>query len=286
MADHNHRFPIAKMSRLFGVSRSGYYRWLGRGLSRRATMHQQLRQAIRRAWEASGRTYGSPRIHRQLTGEGWSASRPRVARLMRAMGIASQIRRKWVATTDSSHRLPVAPNLLGRNFRPTGLGQAWVSDITYLPSEGGWLYLTTVMDLADRQILGWNLSKGLRAEETSIAAFRQAVAKRRPTDALLFHSDRGIQYACTEFTSLLAANNITQSMSRKGNCWDNAPAESFFKTLKAELQMDWPFASYEQARRNIFAFIDLWYNRKRLHSAIGYQTPIQAARQRTHNQAA
>jgi transposase InsO family protein len=206
---------------------------------------------------------------------------------MGRMGIASRIRRKWVVTTNSGHRLPVAPNLLDRQFTPPGLGQVWVSDITYLPSSRGWLYLTTVMDLADRQILGWNLGKGLQAKETSIAAFRQAVAKRRPTSDLLFHSDRGIQYAATEFTSLLAARNITQSMSRKGNCWDNAPAESFFKTLKAELQMqDRPFASYEEARRVIFTFIDLWYNRKRLHSTLDYQTPIQAAQQLTHNQAA
>jgi len=274
------------MSRLFGVSRSGYYRWLGRRPSRRATTNQQLRQAIRQVWEASGRTYGSPRIHRQLTGEGWLASRPRIARLMAAMGIASRIRRKWVVTTDSGHALTVAPNLLDRNFAPGRLGQVWVSDITYLPSNQGWLYLTTVMDLADRQILGWNLSRNLRAEETSIAAFRQAAATRRPTDSLLFHSDRGIQYACGEFTSLLAAGKITQSMSRKGNCWDNAPAESFFKTLKAELQMDRPFTSYEEARKTIFAFVELWYNRQRLHSALDYQTPIQVARQLTANQAA
>lgn len=249
-------------------------------------MNQQLRQAITRVWETSARTYGSPRIHRQLISEGWSASRPRVARLMAAMGIASQIRRKWVATTDSRHALSVAPNLLDRNFAPGRLGQVWVSDITYLASNQGWLYLTTVMDLADRQILGWNLSRSLRAEETSIAAFRQAAATRRPTDSLLFHSDRGIQYACGEFTSLLAAGKITQSMSRKGNCWDNAPAESFFKTLKAELQMDRPFTSYDEARKNIFAFVELWYNRKRLHSALDYQTPIQVARQLTRNQAA
>jgi len=245
-----------------------------------------LRLAIRRAWEACARTYGSPRIHRQLTSEGWSVSRPRVARLMRAMGIASQIRRKWVATTDSGHTLPVAPNLLERRFAPARLGQVWVSDITYLPSTQGWLYLTTVMDLGDRQILGWNLSRGLRAEETSIAAFTQATAKRSPTDALLFHSDRGIQYAAAEFTSLLAAHNVTQSMSRKGNCWDNAPAESFFKTLKTELQMEHPFISYSEARRTLFAFIDLWYNRKRLHSAIGYRTPVQAEQLLTQKQAA
>lgn len=286
MADHNTRFPIAKMSQLFGVSRSGYYRWLSRGPSARAIANQHLRAAIRRVWEASGRTYGSPRIHRQLVADGWSASRPRVARLMQAMGIQSQIRRKWKAPSGRSHNVAVAPNLLGRRFSPSKLGQVWVSDITYFPSNQGWLYLTTVMDLADRQILGWNLSRSMKAEETSMAAFRQAAAKRSPTDSLLFHSDRGIQYGCSEFTGLLAANNITQSMSRKGNCWDNAPAESFFKTLKAELQIDRPFTNYTEARGAVFAFIELWYNRKRLHSALDYQTPAQAEKQLTHNQAA
>lgn len=274
------------MSRLFGVSRSGYYRWLGRGPSRRAIANQQLKGAIRQVWETSGRSYGSPRIHRQLIGEGWSASRPRVARLMRQMGIASRIRRQWVSTTDSQHKLPVAPNMLGRQFAPSGLGQAWVSDITYLPSYQGWLYLTTVMDLGDRQIIGWNLSRTLSANVTSVAALSEALARRRPSDSLIFHSDRGIQYGCSEFTGLLEKNRITQSMSRKGNCWDNAPAESFFKTLKAELQIDRPFTSFAEARKTIFEFIELWYNRKRLHSALDYRTPAQTEQLLTYNQAA
>ncbi|MFH5886447.1 IS3 family transposase [Halalkalibaculum sp. DA3122] len=275
MTDHKQSYPIAKMAKLFGVSRSGYYRWLGSGPSKRTLENQRLRQAIAEAWDASGHRYGSPRIHRQLIGEGWQVSRPRVARLMKAMGIQSQIRRKWVTTTDSRHRFPVAPNLLDRRFTASQLGQVWVSDITYLSSKEGWLYLTTVMDLADRQILGWSLSEGINAEETAIEAFNQAVATRRPNQELLFHSDQGVQYACREFTKLLDKWQITQSMSRKGNCWDNAPAESFFKTLKAELGLDGKFASYQQARMTIFEFIELWYNRRRLHSALGYRTPAQ-----------
>lgn len=276
MADHKDRFPIAKMARLFGVSRSGYYRWLGSGPSKRARENQRLKQAIAEAWEISGRRYGSPRIHRQLTGEGWQVSRPRVARLMAAMGIQSHIRRKWVTTTDSTHRFPVAPNLLDRRFAPAGLGQVWVSDITYLSCREGWLYLTTIMDLADRQIIGWSLSEGLRAEQTSIPAWKAACKRRLPTGKLIFHSDRGTQYACTEFTrQLQTCKVVTQSMSRKGNCWDNAPAESFFKTLKAELPLDGKFTSYQQARGAIFEFIELWYNRRRLHSALDYQTPAQ-----------
>lgn len=277
MADHKHIFPIEKMSAVFKVSRSGYYRWLSSPPSPRAVKNQQLKEAIHRVWEDSGKRYGSPRIHRQLLSEGWTVSRQRIARLMRGMGIASQIRRKWVATTDSGHSLPVAPNLLGRQFQPLELGRVWVSDITYLPGKAGWLYLTTVMDLADRQIIGWSLSEGLKADQTSLPAW-QAACRRRPiTKELIFHSDRGVQYACREFTGQLLANKlVTQSMSRKGNCWDNAPAESFFKTLKAELTMETKFTDYQQARQAIFAFIEIWYNRRRLHSALEYRTPAQA----------
>lgn len=287
MADHNQIFPIEKMSAVFKVSRSGYYRWLSSPPSPRATTNQQLKGAIHRVWETSGRCYGSPRIHQQLLAEGWSVSRPRVARLMRKMGIASRIRRKWVATTDSKHPFPIAPNLLDRKFWPSRLGQVWVSDITYLPSEGGWLYLTTVIDLADRQVIGWSLSKGLTANRTVIPAWKAACQRRPITGKLIFHSDRGIQYACKEFTEKLKASKlVTQSMSRKGNCWDNAPAESFFKTLKAELRGDGKFASYQQARQSIFTFIELWYNRKRLHSALAYRTPAQTEQLLTQNQAA
>lgn len=276
MADHRQIFPIVKMSEVFNVSRSGYYRWLNAPPSERAKENKRLRKQIKKVWLESGKTYGSPRIHQQLLRQGERISRPRVARLMTKEGIQSQIRRRWVTTTDSKHRLSVAPNLLAREFTPARLGQVWVSDITYLPSKGGWLYLTTVMDLADRQILGWALSRGMSAEETTIAAFNQAVAKRSPNQQLLFHSDQGVQYACREFTTLLAGWPVTQSMSRRGNCWDNAPAESFFKTLKAELPLETKFTDYQQARQTIFAFIELWYNRRRLHSALGYRTPVQA----------
>ncbi|MDZ7657653.1 IS3 family transposase [Fodinibius sp.] len=276
-------FPIRMMSQVFGVSRSGYYRWLTRLPSKRSLFNNKLRKAIWRVWKSSGKNYGSPRIHRQLVVEGWEVSRPRIARMMSKMGIASRIRKKWVNTTQSNHRWPVAPNLLGRSFFPENLSQVWVSDITYIRSEAGWLYLTTVMDLGDRQILGWSLSDQMSAEQTSIAALEEAVSRRRPAEDLLYHSDQGVQYACEEFTSKLRTHRITQSMSRKGNCWDNAPAESFFKTLKYELDMP---DRYQHAKAAIFEFIEIWYNRKRLHSALGYQTPIQAEQQLTHNQAA
>lgn len=263
------------MSTVLGVSRSGYYKWASRGPSQRATQNNQFSRHIRRIWASSGRTYGSPRIHKQLQAEGHSISRPRVARLMKAAGIQSHIRPKWIATTHSSHSLPVAPNLLDRNFSPAGLGQIWVSDITYLPSIAGWLYLTTFMDLADRQVLGWTLAEGMKADQTSVPALKQAIARRCPDNQTLIHSDQGLQYACTDFTDLLGSHGLTQSMSRKGNCWDNAPAESFFKTFKAELPIDCRKSNYGQIRRAVFDFIERWYNRQRLHSTLDYRTPVQ-----------
>jgi len=277
MADYKYVYPIEKMSKVFGVSRSGYYRWLNRPPSLRSLENQKLKTWVFKIWEGSKKNYGSPRIHQQLLRQGYKASRPRVARLMK----------KWVVTTDSKHHRPVAPNLLGRHFSPSHLGQVWVSDITYIPSEQGWLYLTTVMDLADRQILGWSLSKKLSAGQTSVAAFKQACQRRPVARDLLFHSDRGIQYACEEFTHLLSTDKrITQSMSRKANCWDNAPAESFFKTLKAEMELPGKYRDYQQARQTIFEFIEIWYNRKRLHSGLGYRTPAEVEIQLSQKEAA
>ncbi|MDZ7757263.1 IS3 family transposase [Rhodohalobacter sp.] len=286
MADYAEQYPISKMSDVFKVSRSGYYSWLGRDPSKRAKQNERLRRLIHEAWQDSDKLYGSPRIYNLLKKDGCTASRPRIARLMAKMGIASRIRKKWIKTTHSTHGWPVAANLLDRNFAPEGLGQVWVSDITYIRGEKGWMYLTTVMDLGDRQIIGWSLSGGMSAEETSIAAFKQAAMRRPPGKHLIFHSDRGVQYACDSFTKVLGKHRITQSMSRKGNCWDNAPAESFFKTLKHELDMPDYFQSYQQARSAIFEFIEIWYNRKRLHSALDYQSPVQAEENLKHKSAA
>ncbi|PNW31174.1 UNVERIFIED_CONTAM: hypothetical protein BEN50_20000 [Euhalothece sp. KZN 001] len=265
------------MSQVFKVSASGYYRWLNRPPSSRARQNMRLRESIRLIWVLSKRIYGAPRITQELLRLGWQVSRPRVARLMKRMGIASQLRKKWVKTTDSNHSYPVAANLLDRRFNPTQLNQVWVSDITYLPSRQGWLYLTTVMDLADRQILGWSLSTTMSAQHTSVASFNQAQARRPARSGMTFHSDRGSQYACADFTKLLRRHQLTQSMSRKGNCWDNAPAESFFKTLKAELLSQvGVFRDYRHARAAVFQYIEVWYNRQRLHSSLEYKTPVQA----------
>jgi len=195
---------------------------------------------------------------------------------MKKEGIQSQIRPKWIATTDSKHELPVAPNLLDQDFTAARLGQVWVSDITYISSNQGWLYLTTIMDLADRQILGWSFSEGMSADETIVRAWKEAIRRRLPQEELTFHSGRGIQYACGEFRKLQNARPLVrQSMSRKGNCWDNAPAESFFKTFKAELPIEPKHYNYKSLRGVIFNFIEIWYNRQRLHSTLEYRTPAE-----------
>lgn len=285
MAEHKNIFPIVKMSEVFGVSRSGYYSWMSREPSDRTKENQRLLRRIKHIWLKSGKTYGSPRIHQQLLRDGETASRPRVARLMNKEGIQSQIRPKWVATTDSKHSLPVAPNRLDQEFTTERLNQVWVSDITYIPSTRGWLYLTTIMDLADRQILGWSLSEGMSADETIIPAWKAARQKRAIIQELIFHSDRGIQYACKEFRKLLDAQPLVrQSMSRKGNCWDNAPAESFFKTFKAELPIEPKRYGYQELRGVIFHFIEIWYNRQRLHSSLDYRTPAEMQTHLTENQ--
>lgn len=287
MSDYKHLFPVLKMSGVFGVSASGYYRWRSRGQSLRSQANTELGRAITRIWKTSYERYGAPNIHVKLRQEGKQVSLPRVARLMRSLGVASRLRRKWVKTTDSSHRFPVAPNVLERHFYPERLNQVWVSDITFLPTPQGWIYLTTVMDLADRQIIGWSLSSTMSAQHTSIKAFQQAQARRGGGRGLVFHSDQGSQYACGDFVRLLQSHGFTQSMSRKGNCWDNAPAESFFKTLKAELSNEMAsFKNYAHARAVIFDYIEIWYNRKRLHSTLGYRTPCQAEQQLKQTQAA
>jgi transposase InsO family protein len=213
-------------------------------------------------------------ITKALEREEICISRPRVARLMKKAQIRSKRHRKFVVTTNSNHTYQIVENKLNRDFHNRSLGEVWVSDITYIPTAQGWLYLTTVIDLADRKVVGWALSQTMKASQTSIAAYRMAIKNRPITTDLIFHSDRGIQYACTEFTTLLESDTrIIRSMSRKGNCWDNAVAESFFKTLKCDIIYGNKFQSIEDAKLEVFKYIEIWYNKKRLHSALGYKTP-------------
>ena len=235
--------------------------------------------AIFKAFEDSKKIYGSPRITLELRKKAIWVSRPRVARIMRKANLRSIVKKKFKVTTDSSHKFPVPENLLDRNFKPGVLGVVWVSDITYIRTRQGWLYLTTVIDLGDRKIIGWALRSTMKAIDTVIPAFKMAKSRRPITEKLIFHSDRGVQYACDDFRELLERNPlITKSMSRKGNCWDNAVAESFFKTLKAECVYHHKFADKEQAARIVFEYIEIWYNRKRLHSALGYFSPEEFGR--------
>lgn len=277
MKAHQGEFAVEKMCRVFGVSRSSYYDWLHRRPSRRALENEVLKAAIKELHRQTRQRLGSPKLTLELRDRGISVSRPRVARLMRQMGIRSIISRRFrVVTTDSNHGHIPSENLLERDFTAVGPGQKWVSDITYVRTTQGWLYLTVIMDLYDRKVIGWSMSPTMEAEKTVVAAFRMAVKTRRVNPReLIFHSDRGIQYACDRFRGLLKASHIRQSMSRKGNCWDNAVAENFFKIIKSELIYHIPELDAGRARAEIFEFIEIWYNRQRKHSYLNYMTPEQ-----------
>lgn len=262
------------MCKVLGVSRSGYYSWIKRKPSKRAVENQKLMEQIREIHKKSKGTYGSPRITEELKINYVHVSRPRVARIMKKANIRSITKKRFVATTDSKHSFPVAPNLLNREFKVDSQGKVWVSDITYIRTLEGWLYLTIIMDLADRKIIGWALSSSMHASTTIIPAWRMAVQNRPFTSRLIFHSDRGVQYACNEFRELLSRNTIVaQSMSRKGNCWDNAVAESFFKTLKTEWVYQNKYVSRKQASISVFEYIETWYNTQRRHSSLNYLSP-------------
>lgn len=224
-------------------------------------------------FEASRRSYGSPRMTKELRANGWEVSTNRVAKIMRASDIKARRPQKFKATTDSRHNYPIAPNILNRSFKASRPCEVWVSDITYVRTKNGWLYLTVIIDLFDRKVIGWSMSRGMSTEETIIPAWIMAIRNRPITQNLIFHSDRGVQYACKEFTQILDSNLlITRSMSRKGNCWDNAVAESFFKTLKVEWIYTQKFVNQQAAQLSIFEWIESWYNRRRRHSALGYKT--------------
>lgn len=261
------------MCKVFKVTKSSYYHWLNNGPSARWKENEKLLVEIKTIFKDSHNTYGSPRITQELRANGWVVSLNRVAKLMRTAGLKARRSRRFVATTDSKHNYPVAPNVLDQDFTVTRPGQVWVSDITYVPTRSGWLYLTVIIDLFERKVVGWSMSRGLTANETVIAAWMMAVRNRPITQELIFHSDRGVQYACNAFTKILGSNKlITRSMSRKGNCWDNAVAESFFKTIKVEWIYTNSFANQQQAQLSIFEWIEDWYNRRRRHSALGYKT--------------
>lgn len=262
------------MCRIFSVSRSGYYSWLRRGKSLRDQENEALVKQIRRIHEESYRTYGSPRIRVALGQEGIRCSRKRVARLMRENGIVSKTRKRFKLTTHSSHNRPVAPNLVKRDFTATVPDKVWTSDITFIWTRQGWLYLAVFLDVYSRRIVGWAMKRRM-TDQLVIDALKQAHRHRKAPEGLIVHSDRGSQYCSRSFKELLQNRGYLQSMCATGNCYDNAITESFFATLKTELIFHNSYDTRDEARRSIFKYVEIFYNRNRIHSSLGGLSPDQ-----------
>jgi transposase InsO family protein len=277
MKANQYRYTIKEMTGLLGVNRSAYYQWSRNGISsRRKGDDIELVRLIREIVARHHRRYGSPRVRQELRKVyGKRVSLKKVARLMRENSLNARQRRKYIPTTDSRHALPVGENRLNQDFYAPRAGQKWVSDITYLRTRSGWVYLTVVLDLFDRKIVGWAFSNGMEAASTTVPALEMAAKQRAPQDGLIFHSDRGVQYCAQSFrdTLHLVCSTARQSMSRKGNCWDNACAESFFKTLKRELETQNGKYSAVEVRQSVFMYIEAYYNRIRMHSVLDYVSP-------------
>lgn len=269
-------WPVRVMCRVLGVSPSGYYDWRDRPESARAAANRVLLADVRRLQARHHGRYGSPRMHAALRAEGHRCSRGRVERLMRHHRIHALAGRRFrPCTTDSRHHLAVAPNLLAQRFVAPAPNRVWLADISYIATGEGWLYLAVVLDLATRKVVGWAMRDHMRVELT-LAALMMAIQRQRPGSGLLHHSDRGSQYAAEAYVAQLAAIGATASMSRTGNCYDNAPMESFFHTLKVELVHQRRWATRDEARRDLFSYVEGYYNRARMHSALGYLTPEEA----------
>jgi transposase InsO family protein len=271
--EHLGAFPVDVSCQVLEVSRSGYYARLDRPVSARLRRREELAVKIGRIHEQNRKVYGSPRVYRALKVQGESVCENTVADIMKERQIRAKRKRKFVPrTTDSRHRQPIADNVLGRQFYAPLPDQKWAADITYIPTSQGWLYLAAVIDLCSRKIVGWSMAEHM---ETSLVsdALKMAIARRRPGEGLLHHSDRGVQYACDDYVHLLQSHDMRISMSGKGDCWDNAAMESFWATLKTELVNHERYATREQARASIFEYIEVFYNRKRLHSSLGYVSP-------------
>lgn len=259
------------------VRRSGYYAWLGRGESARARQDRVLTVEIRAVFEESGKAYGSPRIHHELSYRGVHVARQRVARLMREQQLRARVRRRFVATTDSTHTWSTPPNLLARDFTASAPDRVWAGDVTYLATREGWLYLAVLLDLYSRRVVGWSMSER-NDEALTLAALRMALEQRQPERGLVHHSDRGTTYASGTYQDVLSQHGIVCSMSRKGDCWDNAVVESFFSTLDFECARGDAFASRSVARRATAEYILGFYNPRRLHSFLGYRSPMEFER--------
>ena len=266
------RYTTATMSRMFNVSRSGYYAWLNRKPSRRSQEDERLKVAIKVAHKRTRESYSAKRLQPELAAEGFIAGRDRIARLRRELGLRCRQKRKFKATTNSNHNLPVAENLLDQTFTPSAPNEVWVTDITYIPTGEGWLYLAGVKDVYTCEIVGYAMSKRMTQDLTGRALFR-AVQQKRPAAGLIHHSDRGSQYCSHNYRKLLKQSKMKVSMSRKGNCYDNAPMESFWGSLKNELVHHCRYETRDEAKASIQEYIEIFYNRQRRHSRLGYVAP-------------
>jgi transposase InsO family protein len=271
--EHLTEFPVEVCCDVLEVSRSGYYAWLMRPPSQRARRREELAAKIRLVHEQNRQVYGSPRVCRVLHAQGESVCENTVADIMKERRIRAKTKKKFVPrTTDSRHQQPIAGNVLDRQFDAQLPNQKWAADITYIPTDEGWLYLAGVIDLCSRKLVGWSMANHMQVELVS-DALKMALARRAPGEGLLHHSDRGVQYASEDYMHLLQSNEMQISMSGKGDCWDNAAMESFWATLKTELVHHEHYATRDQARASIFEYIEVFYNRQRRHSAIGYMSP-------------
>lgn len=274
MSEQRGTHGVEKMAEVLGVARSGYYSWVEGGQRVRSVEETELVEQIKQIQGEVSHRYGSPRMREELLKRGRHVGKKRVARIMRENALGPRPKRRFVLTTRSEKGQEVAENLLDRNFEAPAANRVWVSDITYVATSEGWMYLCTVLDLYSRRVVGWSLSSDLSAELV-LAAVAMAVIRRRPPRGLMFHSDRGVQYTSGQFKKIADGHGFIQSMSRKGDCWDNACAETFFKTLRAELIRGKIYRTREEARAEIFEYVEVFYNRKRLHSYLGYLTPTQ-----------
>jgi putative transposase len=269
---------VSLLCRVLEVSRQGYYAWLRRKPCQRKRRDEGLGEKIRSTFRESDGRYGAIRVHDELRKQGVATSRKRINRLMKQHGlVARPRRRRFVQTTDSNHGFKIAPNRLKRDFKPAGPNQVWATDITYIPTTQGWLYLAVVIDLYSRMVVGWSMQPYLD-RRLVLAALRMAIDARQPAPGLIHHSDRGVQYACDEYQRALTCAEILASMSRTGDCWDNAVVESFFSTLKQELVYRRVFATHIEARSAIFEYVEAFYNRRRTHSTLGYLSPVEYER--------
>ena len=261
------------LCRVLRVRRSGFYAWLSRRPSARARHDQVLGEQIRAAFQDSRKTYGSPRLRAELKARGVRTSKRRIERLMRGQGLCARRKRKFTRTTDSRHKLPIAPNLLARNFTAAAPNRVWTTDLTYIWTQQGWLYLAVILDLYSRRVVGFSMSASID-EPLVLSALRMALVTRRPEPGLIHHSDRGSQYCATQYLTVLKAHGIVRSMSRKADCWDNAPSESFFSTLKQELIYRRDFRTRAEAQTAVFEYLWAYYNPQRRHSTLGFLSPI------------